>query len=124
VAYIPAAIGKSTATVTTPGFENPLSSSSIGANFNVIAMVKVPMNTTQAGNFPQTNSANMAASKATINQASIVIQQIPQSIELNMCFNLNKIIASTGFICNLPVEAIVILQQFTSYVNWLERLFL
>ena len=97
VAYIPAAMGNSTATVTTPGLEKPLSSSSTGASFKVIAAVKVPMNTIQAGIFPQTRSAIMAASKATINHASVVIMKT--SIEYNpkqVTFGQNT--ASTGIL--------------------------
>lgn len=59
VEYMPAATGKSAATVTTPMLPKPFSKASGGANWNVMEAVSVPMNTSQLGNLPHTSRANI-----------------------------------------------------------------
>src|SRR5215471_1511146 len=71
VAYIAAATGYSAATVITPVLLKPLNRPAAGASLSVIATVNVPMNTSQAGNFSDTSTANIAISKIRVIQAGI-----------------------------------------------------
>ena len=73
MAYMPAATGKSTATVMTPVLLNPARSASAGANFKVMAVVKVPMKTSQDGNRSQTRNANIMMRIPSITHASVDI---------------------------------------------------
>jgi hypothetical protein len=66
VEYIPAATGKSAATVMTPTLPNPLSRASGGARCNVLQAVNVPINTSQFRNLPHTSRANIPARIATM----------------------------------------------------------
>jgi hypothetical protein len=70
VAYMPAATGNNAATVITPVLLNPARSASAGANFKVMAVVKVPMKTSQDGNRSQTRNANIVMRIPSINHAS------------------------------------------------------
>jgi hypothetical protein len=67
---MPAATGNSAATVITPVLLNPVKSASAGANFKVMAVVKVPMKTSQAGKRSQARNANIITRMPTISQAS------------------------------------------------------
>ncbi len=73
VAYMPAATGNNAATVITPVLLNPARSASAGANFKVMAVVKVPMKTSQAGNRSQTRNANIMMRIPSITHASVDI---------------------------------------------------
>jgi hypothetical protein len=73
VAYMPAATGNNAATVITPVLLNPARRASAEANFKVIAVVKVPMKTSQDGNRSQTRNANIMIRIPSITQASVDI---------------------------------------------------
>ena len=66
---MPAATGKSAATVMTPVLPNPVKSASGGASLSVMAAVKAPMNTSQDGNRSQTSKANMTTRMPSISHA-------------------------------------------------------
>src|SRR5271166_6073433 len=69
VEYIPAATGKSAATVSTPALPNPFSRADGGASRRVMAIVIAPTKTTHVGNLSHAMTANIATSRIRVNQA-------------------------------------------------------
>src|SRR5271166_1911161 len=69
VEYIPAATGKSAATVSTPALPNPFSRAAGGASRRVMATVIAPTKTTHVGNLSHAMTANIAISKISVTQA-------------------------------------------------------